>query len=44
RNIPRRWRNQNINQQSNEINQVLKKLQALNDNRPIQILHITKQE
>ncbi|CAF3476416.1 unnamed protein product [Rotaria socialis] len=32
RNIPRRWRNQNINQQSDEINQTLKKLQALNDN------------
>ncbi|CAF2310581.1 unnamed protein product [Rotaria sp. Silwood2] len=32
RNIPRRWRHQNINQQSNEINQSLKKLEALNNN------------
>lgn len=32
RNIPRRWRNQNLNSQSNEVNQLLKKLQALDDN------------
>ncbi|CAF0808575.1 unnamed protein product [Rotaria sordida] len=32
RNIPRRWRNQNMNQPSNEINQSLKKLEALNNN------------
>ncbi|CAF0798669.1 unnamed protein product [Rotaria sp. Silwood1] len=32
RNIPRRWRHQNVNQPSNEINQTLKKLEALNNN------------
>ncbi len=32
RNIPRRWHHQRVNQPSNEIDQTLKQLQALNDN------------
>jgi len=32
RNVPQRWRHQNINRPSNEIDQTLKQLQSLNDN------------